>query len=423
MKRKKRVVIVGMGFGGMEAARHLADSGLEVLILDRHNYHLFQPLLYQVATAELNVEAIAYPIRDMIRHWKNVGFRLAEVTGVDFDKREVLITSEEGDDRIAYDYLVLAAGSVTNFFNNAEIVGHSYDLKQLNDAIDLRNQILSAYERAALETDEAKRRALMTFVVVGGGPTGVEFSGALSELAHNVLKKDFHTLNVDDTRIVLVESSDEILSMFAPKLRDYALERLKRMRVEVLLGKRVSGATADKVLLEGGEEIPAHTLFWAAGVRAAPLADAIPVPKARGGRVPVEPDLSLKEHPEVFVIGDLMHLEQDGKPLPMVAPVAMQGGKYAARAILAREKNQKIAPFRYWDKGSMAVIGRGTAVAMTGKLKLKGFLAWVAWLILHLYYLIGFRNRVMALLSWAHDYVFYDRQVRLITKLGPKRED
>jgi NADH dehydrogenase len=416
----KRVVIVGMGFGGMEAVRHLADSELEVLILDRHNYHLFQPLLYQVATAELNVEAIAYPIRDMIRHWKNVHFRLAEVTSVDFAKREVLITSEEGDDRIAYDYLVLAAGSVTNFFNNTEIIAHSYDLKQLNDAIDLRNQILSAYERAALETDEAKRRALMTFVVVGGGPTGVEFSGALSELAHNVLKKDFHTLNVDDTRIVLVESSDEILSMFAPKLRDYALERLKRMRVEVMLGKRVSGATADKVLLEGDEEIAAHTLFWAAGVRAALLAEAIAVPKARGGRLPVEPDLSLKEHPEIFVIGDLMHLEQDGKPLPMVAPVAMQGGKYAARAILAREKNQQIAPFHYWDNGSMAVIGRGTAVAMTGKLKLKGFLAWVAWLILHLYYLIGFRNRVMALLSWAHDYVFYDRQVRLITKLGPK---
>jgi NADH dehydrogenase len=419
----KRVVIVGMGFGGMETVRHLAHSELEVFILDRHNYHLFQPLLYQVATAELNVESIAYPVRAIVRQWKNVHFRLAEVTGLDLERKEVLITGEAGEDRIRYDYLVLATGSATNFFGNQEIAHHAYDLKQLNDAIDLRNQILSAFERAALESDEAKRRALMTFVVVGGGPTGVEFSGALSELAHNVLKKDFHALDVDQTRIVLVESSDEILSMFAPKLRDYALERLKRMRIEVLLGKRVSGATADKVLLEGGEEIPAHTLFWAAGVCAAPLADAIPVPKTRGGRVPVEADLSLKEHPEVFVIGDLMHLEQDGKPLPMVAPVAMQGGQYAARAILAREKNQQIAPFRYWDKGSMAVIGRGTAVAMTGNLKLKGFLAWVAWLILHLYYLVGFRNRVMALLSWAHDYVFYDRQVRLITKPGPKRDD
>jgi NADH dehydrogenase len=300
----KRVIIVGMGFGGLEAARQLANTGFEVLVLDRHNYHLFQPLLYQVATAELNVEAIAYPIRAIVRDWKNVRYRMAEVMGLDLEKKEVLITSEEGDDRISYDYLILSAGSTTNFFGNQDIIQHAYDLKILNDAIDLRNQILSIYERASLEKDEAKRRALMTFVVVGGGPTGVEFSGALSELVHNVLTKDFHSVDVNTTRIIMVESSDEILSMFAPEQREYALQRLKKMGVDVMLSKRVSSATSEKVLLESGEEIPCHTLFWAAGVRAAPVAESVPVEKARGGRIPVQPDLSLKDHPEIFVIGD-----------------------------------------------------------------------------------------------------------------------
>jgi NADH dehydrogenase len=419
----KKVVIVGMGFGGMMAARGLANSGFEVTVIDRHNYHLFQPLLYQVATAELNVEAIAYPIRAIVREWSNVNFRMADVMGLDLEAREVLITSTEGDDRVAYDTLVLAAGSTTNFFGNQDIIQHAYDLKILNDAIDLRNQILSIYERAQLEHDEARRRALMTFVVVGGGPTGVEFSGALSELAHNVLAKDFPGLDVKETKIILVESGEELLSMFAPNLQKYALQRLEKMGVEVRLNHRVSSAESEKVLLEDGGEIPSHTLFWAAGVRAAPLAEAIDVPKARGGRVPVEPDLSLKDYPEVFVIGDLMYLEQDGAPLPMVAPVAMQGGKYVARVIKAREKKQTLPPFRYFDKGSMAVIGRNTAVAETGRFRMKGFIAWIAWLLLHVYYLIGFRNRVMTLMSWAHDYIFYDRQVRLITRLGQGRQD
>ena len=419
----KRVVIVGMGFGGMEAARHLGNSELEVLILDRHNYHLFQPLLYQVATAELNVEAIAYPIRAIIRRWKNVSFRMAEVMGLDVEKRELLITSEEGDDRVAYDYLILAAGSTTNFFGNAEIMQHAYDLKLLNDAVDLRNQVLSVYERAQVEKDETIRKALMTFVVVGGGPTVVEFSGALSELSHNVLAKDFPGLNVDETKIILVESSEEILSMFPLNLREYALKRLKKMRVDVMLDNRVSGASAGKVMLQSGQEILSHTLFWAAGVCATPIAAAVPVEKARGGRIPVQPDLSLKEHPEIFVIGDLMYLEENGQPLPMVAPVALQGGKYSARAILAREKNQTIAPFKYFDKGSMAVIGRSSAIAEARGLKMKGFIAWIAWLLLHVYFLIGFRNRAMTVLSWAHDYIFYDRQVRLITRLGKGRQE
>ena len=418
----KRVVIVGMGFGGLETVHHLGGSDLDVLVLDRHNYHLFQPLLYQVATAELNVEAIAYPIRAIVRKWKNVRFRMCEVIGLDIEKREVLISSDEGDDRVGYDYLVVAAGSATNFFGNTQIMEHAFDLKQLNDAIHLRNQILSMYERAMLETDPVIRRALMTFVVVGGGPTGVEFSGALSELAYNVLAKDFAGLAVNETRIVLVESSDHLLTPFPPNLREYALKRLQHMNVEVLLNNRVTGATQDKVFLHDGSEIQAHTLFWAAGVCAAPIAQAIPVEKARGGRVPVEPDLSLEAHPEIFVIGDLMYLEQDGGPLPMVAPVAMQGGKYVARRIQDKEHNKTTEPFRYYDKGSMAVIGRSAAVAISKGLKMKGFIAWIAWLFLHVYYLIGFRNRVMTLMSWAHNYAFYDRQVRLITKPGAKKK-
>lgn len=412
----KKVVIIGMGFGGMEAARHLANRDCEVLVIDRHNYHLFQPLLYQIATAGLNVESIAYPIRALIRKWKNVRFRMAEVKNIDVEKKEISLDGDTGSDTVSYDYLVVAAGSATNFFGNTNIIEHSFDLKVLNDAIRLRNQVLSVYERAMLETDEKKRQALMTFVVVGGGSTGVEFAGALSELAHNVLSKDFPKLDVSSTKIILVESSDHILTPYPPKLRQYALERLQSMGVDVRLGARVTGANEDTVFLGDDETIDSYTLFWAAGVCASPLAETIPVSKARGGRIPVEPDLSLKEYPEIFVIGDLMYLEQDGRPLPMVAPVAMQGGRYAARAILAREEKKKIAPFRYFDKGSMSVIGRSAAVATTGKLKMKGFIAWIAWLILHLYYIIGFRNRVTALLSWAHDYIFYDRQIRLITR-------
>jgi NADH dehydrogenase len=418
----KRVVIVGMGFGGMAAARQLANSEFDVLVLDRHNYHLFQPLLYQVATAELNVEAIAYPVRAIIRNWKNVRFRMCEVQGLDIENREVLITSDEGDDRIGYDYLIVAAGSATNFFGNTEIKAHAFDLKILNDAIHMRNQILSMYERALLEKDDAIRRALMTFVVVGGGPTGVEFSGALSELAHNVLAKDFHSLTVNETRIIMVESSDHILSPFPPHLREYALNRLRRMNVEVILNNRVTGATHDKVFLNDGSEIHSYTLFWAAGVSAASIAEAVPVTKARGGRIPVEPDLSVQEHPEIFVIGDLMYLEQDGTPLPMVAPVAMQGGKYAARRIKDKEQAKTTEPFRYFDKGSMAVIGRSAAVAISKGLKMKGFIAWIAWLFLHVYYLIGFRNRATAMISWAQSYIFSDRQVRLITRPGAKNK-
>lgn len=410
----KRVVIVGMGFGGLRAARALAGKGMEVMLLDRQNYHLFQPLLYQVATAALEQESIAYPIRAMVRRWEGVTFRLAEVCGVDFDARRLFIAGGAID----YDYLVLAAGSVTNFFGIESIERNAYDLKKLGHAVDLRNQVLGAFERAAREDDPERRRALLTFVIVGGGPTGVEFAGAMAELTRFVMTKDYPELRATEPRIVLVEATDRLLAALPEELQRYALEKLKLMGVEVFLNTRVSGAEPERVLFEGGTVIPAHTLFWSAGVRAAPLADALAVPRGAGGRIPVEPDLTLAGHPEVFVIGDLAYLEQDGAALPMVAPVAMQQGTYAGRAILARHLGKPLPPFRYHDKGTMATIGRSAAVATTAGRNFSGYLAWLVWLGLHLYYLIGFRNRLLVLLNWAYYYLLYERQVRLITREG-----
>lgn len=421
--RRKRVVIVGMGFGGLEAARALSKTGLDVVVLDRRNFHLFQPLLYQVATAMLDQETVAHSIRAITRNWRNTRFRMAEVQNVDFQNKRVLAS----DVAVEYDYLVLAAGSVTNFFGNEEIQRNAFDLKQLHDAVSLRNHILSAYESAAKTRDPVEREALMSFVIVGGGPTGVEFAGALSELTQHVLSKDYPELPVKRSRVILIESGGELLSPFEPKLRDYALKRLRKMGVEVRLNTRVSGVEAQRVLIKDSEPIQARTLFWAAGVRAAPLVEAIQVEKAKGGRVPVAPDLSLPDHPGVFVIGDLAYLEQDGQPLPMLAPVAMQGGEFVGKTIAQREgkrRGKEPLPdaFHYFDKGTMAVIGRYSAVAevpreLAGReIKIRGFLAWLAWLGLHLYYLVGFRNRLAAIVNWGYSYVLYDQQVRLITR-------
>lgn len=410
----KRVVIVGMGFGGLRAARALAGKGMEVIVVDRQNYHLFQPLLYQVATAALEQESIAYPIRAIVQRWEGVHFRLAEVCGANFANRRLFIAG----DVIDYDYLVLAAGSVTNFFGMESIERHGHDLKNLNHAVELRNQILGSFEQAATDPDPARRRALLTFVIVGGGPTGVEFAGALAELTRFVLTKDYPELHATVPRIVLVEAHDRLLSSFPEELQLYALEKLKRMGVEVLLDTSVVSAEPERVLLRENFVIPAHTMFWSAGVCAAPLAAHIPVPTAAGGRIPVEPDLTLAGHPEVFVIGDLALVNQDGVPLPMVAPVAMQQGEYAGKAIVARNLGKSMPPFRYRDKGTMATIGRNAAIATVLGKSYSGYPAWIVWLGLHLYYLIGFRNRVLVLLNWAYYYLFYERQVRLITREG-----
>ena len=407
----KRVIIVGMGFGGIRAARALAGKGLEVLMLDRNNYHLFQPLLYQVATAALEQESIAYPIRAMARRWPEARFRLTEVCGVDFDGKRVM--TSEGP--LGYDYLIISAGSATNFFGMESIERHAYDLKRLEHAETLRNQILGLFERAVKEHDPEKRRAMLTFVIVGGGPTGVEFSGSLVELVRYVLAKDYPELSVTECRVMLVEASDKVLASQPEELRKYAVARLRRMGVEVLLNTAVKDAASEHVVFGDGTIVPTHTLFWSAGVKAALLAGALDLPKAAGGRIKVKSDLTVEGRPEVFVIGDMACCEQDGAVLPMVAPVAMQMGSYAGKSILARQAGRELPPFRYRDKGSMATIGRSSAVASAFGLNLTGYFAWVAWLLLHLMYLVGFRNRILVIMNWAWYYLFHERQVRLIT--------
>ena len=414
----KRVVIAGMGFGGLSAAKALAGSGLEIVMVDRHNYHLFQPLLYQVATASLEQESIAYPIRAMARRWKGTLFRLGEITGVDFSGKRLML--EDGD--IPYDYLILAAGSRTNFFGRDDIERHAFDLKRLDQAEDLRNHVLLAFENASRERDQERRRALLTFVIVGGGPTGVEFAGALRELVVHVLSRDYPEVRPEETRIILMEAASSLLSAMPPRLQGYALDRLCSMGVEVMLETRVSGADVEHVHLHGGEVIPTHTLFWSAGVAAAELAGRLGLAQAGAGRVVVAPDLSIEGHPEVFAIGDMaLVLGEDGQPVPGVSPAAMQMARHVARLIeneLLLSGTSPRPPFQYRDRGSMATIGRSAAVAKMGRFEFSGFPAWLAWLGVHLIFLIGFRNKVAVLLQWAYAYCTYKRGARIITGLA-----
>jgi NADH dehydrogenase len=410
----KKVIIVGAGFGGIRAADALSGKGLDVLLIDRHNYHLFHPLLYQVATASLEQESIAYPVRAMTRRWNGVRFKLAEVCGVDLENRKLKIAGDAED----YDYLVLAAGSVANYFGMESVERHSFDLKKLDHAVELRNQILGSFERASREFDAERRKALLTFVIVGGGPTGVEFAGALQELILHVLDKDFPELKHEKKRTILIEATDRLLAPYPADLREYTAEKLRRIGVEVMFNTQVSGAEPERVNLADGTFIPSHTLFWCAGVSASPLAREFTEAKAANGRIPVEPDLTIPGHPEVFVIGDLAFLPQGGVPLPMMAPVAMQEGRYAGRAILKRIAGESVKPFRFRDKGIMATIGRNAAVANVRGTKFSGHLAWVVWLALHLMYLAGFRNRLVVLINWSYYYFNYERQVRLITREG-----
>ncbi len=409
---KKRVVIAGMGFGGLRAAKALGDSGLELILIDRNNYHLFQPLLYQVATAGLEEEEIAYPLRGLIRGWKNATFLLAEITGVNVADRTIQTDGET----IAYDYLIVAAGSRTNYFGMESVANNAFDLKRLDQAEDMRNQILLMFERASRESDISRRKALLTFVIVGGGPTGVEFAGALRELIVYVLSKDHPTIAVSETRIVLIEAADSLLTAMPEDLREYARHKLISMGVEVMLESKVVGATEETVELFGGMTIGTHTLLWSAGVAAAELAGAIPgIERAGAGRLVVNADLTIPGHPEIMVVGDMACCLANGAPLPMMAPVASQQGEYAAQSILARERGATLPPFRYRDKGAMATIGKSSAVAVTRGFKFRGYIAWLAWLLLHLFYLVGFRNRVVVMMNWTYAYWFQERQVRIIT--------
>jgi NADH dehydrogenase len=409
-----RVAVVGAGFGGLNVARTLADSEVNVVVLDRSNYHGFWPLLYQVATAGLEPDSIAYPVRAILRKHRNVNFQMAEVTGIDFDNKTIQTDGEP----IAYDYLVLAAGSANNYFGNHALADHTFGLKDINEAIQLRNKVLSAFEQAVREKDPARRAAMLTFVIVGGGPTGVELSGAFAELFREVLRKDYPMLDISEAHLVLVEASPTLLAPFPPELRQEAMRQLERMGVEVKLNMPLASVENGIVTFKDGTKLAAETVVWAAGVRGALLGDKLGVPLGRGARVPVEPTLNLPDRPEVFVIGDMAYLENKKTKLayPMVAQVAIQQGKLAAKNILAQVRRQPMHTFQYRDKGSMATIGRKFAVLDAFGVKLGGFPAWVAWLAVHITFLIGFRNRVVVLTNWAYNYFTYDRGARLISK-------
>jgi NADH dehydrogenase len=415
-RSRPRVVIVGAGFGGLAAARELADADVDVLMINRTNYHGFWPLLYQVATAGLEPESIAYPVRAILRRYRNADFLLAEVNGVDFEQRAVL--TDVGP--VMYDYLVLAAGSTTNFFGNERFERYTLGMKDLDEAQRLRNHILTCFEHAVAETDPARRAALLTFVVVGGGPTGVELAGAFIELIRHVMRKDYPMLDVCQAHVVLVEATDRVLATFPESLQRAALDRLRRMGVDVRLSAPVADTRPGVLVFKDGTELEAETIVWAAGVRASPLAEALGVALGRGARVKVEPTLTLPGHPDVFVIGDMAYLEgyRPGVPYPMVAPVAIQMGEQAARNIIARTRRNPMKPFRYFDKGQMATIGRSAAVLDAFGIQLTGWPAWVGWLFVHLMELVGFRNRALVLLNWAYSYFTYDRGVRLIFGIG-----
>lgn len=408
-----RVVIIGAGFGGLECAKRLRGKPVDVLLLDRNNYHLFTPLLYQVASSLLNPSDIAFPVRAVFRRAPNVRFRLAQVAGVDFDSRAVRLA---GGETMAYDYLVIAAGSASNFFGMSAVAETAQGLKDLPEAIALRTHVIRAFEAAARETDLAERAAWLRFVVIGGGPTGVEYAGALSELIHRVMARDYSELDVSSARVLLVEAMDQVLPAFTRPLGDDARRRLERLGVEVRLGTRLQDAGDGRVTLSTGEVIPAQTLVWAAGVRAAGLAAQLGLPAGPQGRVAVGPDLRVPDRAEVFAIGDMAAVRRGDSVLPMIAQPAIQQGRHAAASILKRMAGQPLQPFRYRDLGIMATIGRHAAVAQVGKLAFKGMVGWFVWLALHLYFIIGFRNRVAVVLSWAWNYVFYDRPIRLITQ-------
>jgi len=407
------VVIVGAGFGGLRAARALRKAPVDVILLDRHNYHLFQPLLYQVATAGLEPEQIAKPVRSILRRQRNLEFRMVEVTGLDAEARRII--TAEGP--VPYDHLILAVGGETNYFALESIPRHGFGLKDVPDAIRIRNHVLRQFEHAMLEANAERRRALLTFVVVGGGPTGVEMAGALSELIRLVLVKDYPRLNIKDVRVLLLEATDRLLASMPARLREAAAETLWRKHVEVRFGAAVSDYDGDRVLLKGGEVIPARSLIWAAGAKAVALTARLGLPTSRQGRVPVGPTLLVPGHPEIFVIGDAAYLEAAGEPLPMMAPVAIQMAETAVANILRALHAEPPVAFRYRDPGSLATIGRNAAVAYIRGIGFTGFPAWVVWLVVHIIQLIGFRNKLFVLLNWAWDYFFFERAARLITTM------
>ena len=410
------VVIEGGGFGGLNAARAFDGADVEVTLLDRHNYHLFQPLLYQVATAALSPGDIASPIRWILRRQRNVEVLLADVAAIDPAGRRVLLA--DGGDAIPYDYLVLAPGAAHAYFGHPEWEPRAPGLKTLDDALEMRRRVLVAFEAAERETDPEAQRRLLTFVIVGAGPTGVELAGALAEIARQSLVQDFRRIRPESARIVLVEGGPDVLGTFPDPLRDAARKSLERLGVEVRTGSIVNGIDERGVAFKHGdtaERIEAATVLWAAGIAASPIARSLGVPLDRVGHVTPEQTLALAQYPNIFIVGDLCWFVQDGKPLPGVAQVAMQQGTHAGKNILRAIAGQPLQPFRYTDYGIMATIGRGSAVGDIFGMKISGFFAWLFWIFLHIFWLIGFRNRIVVMSEWAWAYFSLQRRVRLIT--------
>ncbi|HEX9885928.1 MAG TPA: NAD(P)/FAD-dependent oxidoreductase [Longimicrobiales bacterium] len=408
---RPRVVVCGAGFAGLWAARALARTEVDVLLLDRFNYHTFFPLLYQVAAAELGPTGIAYPVRSILRKMPNVRFRMAEVTGLDLNGRTVLA----GGDGLPYDYLLVGLGSVPNYFGVEGAAKHAFPLRDMSQALPLRQQILSRFEAAEVEDDPTRRRRFLTFVIVGGGATGVEFAGALAELVYGPLLEDFPGVAEDEVAIVLLEAGDRVLAGMPDGLGEYAVDRLRRRRVEVRFGARVIRVGPEGIHLAEGPPLATETVVWTAGVQGDPRVADWGLPVTRGGRVPVTGALHLGEHPEVFVAGDLAWLTDDeGAPLPQVAQVALQQGRHAALNVLRAVRGHALRPFRYRDPGMLAVIGRNAAVAHLRGRSFKGFAAWILWLVIHIAYLIGFRNRALVLVNWAWNYIRFEHAVRLI---------
>jgi NADH dehydrogenase len=407
-----RVVIVGGGFGGLTAAQALRRAAVKVTLIDRRNHHLFQPLLYQVAMAGLNPSDIAVPIRRILRHQKNAEVLLAEAHAIDLEART--ITLDKGS--IDYDYLIVATGARHSYFGHEEWTADAPGLKSIADALEIRRRVLSAFEEAEREADPAARLPWLTFVIVGAGPTGVELAGALCEIARHALAKDFRRIDPTQARVILLEGSDRVLPPYPSDLSEKARRQLIGLGVDVRTGQMVTAIDADGVNI-GDERIATHTVLWAAGVTGSRFGRALGVPLDRAGRVLVNADLTIPGHPEVYVVGDLANLSVDDMPVPGVAPAAMQEARHAAKNLMRARLNQQGLPFRYHDKGSLATIGRSAAVAQLGKVKLSGPVAWLAWLFVHILFLIGFRNRVLVLIQWAWSFFSYDRGARLIT--GP----
>jgi NADH dehydrogenase len=412
-----KVVVVGAGFAGLEVARHLAGQPVDITLVDQHNFHTFQPLLYQVATAGLNAADVANVVRGLFHGQDNLRFRQATVTGVDWDARTVLL---DGQPPLPFDHLVLAGGATVTHFGTPGAAEHGFALYTLADAVRLRNHIVERFETAdaGLAGGQPAAPGDLTFVVVGGGPTGVETAGALSELIAMVFRKDYPELDVSRARVVLVEMQDHLLAPFSPRSRQHALETLTSRGVDVRLGAAVAEVTPDTVVLADGEVLPCRTLVWAAGVQASPLVGAFGLERGRGGRAVVAPDLSVPGRPGVWAIGDLAAApDRHGDPLPQLAPVAMQSGRHVARQIVRLAEGRPTEPFHYRDKGTMATIGRRAAVAeLPGGIRLRGGLAWAAWLGLHLVFLVGKRNRASVLLNWAWNYVTWDRGPRILLR-------